>query len=43
MNGPYESPADVQKIINTLTEKCGVNGFNTLYRLIDDVDDDEFI
>jgi len=30
MNGPYESPADVQKIINTLTEKCGVNGFNTL-------------
>ena len=43
MNGPYESPADVHKIINTLTEKCGVNGFNTLYRLIDDVDDDEFI
>ena len=43
MNGPYESPADVQKIINTLTEKSGVNGFNTLYRLIDDVDDDEFI
>jgi len=27
MNGPYESHADVQKIINTLTEKCGVNGF----------------
>ena len=43
MNGPYESPADVQKIINTLTEKSGVNGFNTLYRLINDVDDDEFI
>jgi hypothetical protein len=40
MNGPYESPADIQRIINTLTEKCGADGFNTMLRLTDSMDDD---
>ena len=40
MNGPYESPADIQRIINTLTKKCGTDGFNTLFRLTDDMDDE---
>jgi len=40
MNGPYESSADIQRIINTLTIRCGADGFNTLYRLTDDMDDD---
>jgi len=40
MNGPYESPADIERIINTLTKKCGAGGFNTLFRLTDDMDDD---
>ena len=30
MNGPYESPADIERIINTLTKKCGPDGFHTL-------------
>jgi hypothetical protein len=43
MNGPYETPADMEKIINTLTKKCGVGGFEMLYRLADDEDfDDDF-
>ena len=30
MSGPYESPTDIQKIIDTLTKKCGSGGFNTI-------------
>lgn len=40
MNGPYESPADIDRIINTLTKSCGVNGYDTVLRLPDDTDDD---
>lgn len=40
MNGPYESPADIQRIINTLTKSCGAGGFDTLLRLADSMDDD---
>jgi len=40
VNGPYESPADIQRIINTLTKKCGAGGFNTMLGLTDDMDDD---
>ena len=40
MNGPYESPADIDRIINTLTKKCGTGGFNTVLRLTDEMDDD---
>jgi hypothetical protein len=40
MNGPYESPADIKRIINTLTKKCGAGGFHTVLRLNDDMDDD---
>jgi hypothetical protein len=40
MNGPYESPADIERILNTLTKKCGTDGFDTVLRLIDDKDDD---
>ena len=40
MNGPYESPADIERIINTLTKKCGAGGFNTVLRLTDEMDDD---
>ena len=43
MNGPYESLAEIQRIINTLTEKCGVGGFETMITLGEDMDDDEFI
>jgi len=43
MNGPYESPTDSQRIINTLTEKCGADGFNTLIRLTDDSFDDAML
>jgi len=39
MNGPYESPADIERIINTLTKKCGPDGFHTLFRLTDAMDD----
>jgi hypothetical protein len=39
MNGPYESPADIERILNTLTKKCGAGGFNTVLRLTDDMDD----
>jgi hypothetical protein len=43
MNGPYESAADIERILNTLTKKCGVDGFHTLYRLPDDDDmEDDF-
>jgi hypothetical protein len=42
MSGPYESPADIQKIISTLTAKCGANGFKNMIRLTDDMDDDLF-
>jgi len=42
MSGPYESPADIQNIINTLTAKCGANGFKTMIRLTDDMNDDFF-
>jgi hypothetical protein len=42
MNGPYESPADIDRIINTLTKKCGAGGFDTVLRLSDDMDDDFF-
>ena len=40
INGPYESPADIERIINTLTKKCGVGGFDTVLRLTDGMDDD---
>ncbi len=40
MNGPYESPADIDRIINTLTKKCGAGGFDTVLRLTDDMDDE---
>ena len=40
MNGPYESPADIEKILNTLTQKCGADGFNTILKLTDEMDDD---
>ncbi|MGZ8947240.1 MAG: hypothetical protein ACXW1W_17695 [Methylococcaceae bacterium] len=40
MSGPYESPTDIQRILNTLTEKCGAGGFNTIIRLTDGMDDD---
>jgi hypothetical protein len=40
MNGPYESPADIERIINALTKECGRGGFNTLLRLTDGMDDD---
>jgi hypothetical protein len=40
MNGPYESPADIERILNTLTKKCGADGFKTVLRLNDDMDDD---
>ena len=40
MNGPYESPADIERIINTLTKKCGPDGFQTVFRLTDGMDDD---
>ena len=43
MSGPYESPTDIQKIIDTLTKKCGAGGFNTIIRLTDDMDDDDFM
>ncbi len=42
MNGPYESPADVQRILNTLTKKCGADGFKTVLRLTDGMEDDFF-
>ena len=38
MNGPYESQADIQRIIKTLTKSCGPDGFDMLYRLGDDMD-----
>ena len=41
MNGPYETPADVEKIVQTLTKKCGKNGFDMLYRLADDEEEDD--
>jgi hypothetical protein len=40
MNGPYEAPADIDRILNTLTKKCGAGGFNTVLRLTDEMDDD---
>ena len=40
MNGPYESPADIDRILNTLTKKCGAGGFDTVLRLTDEMDDD---
>ena len=40
MNGPYESTADIQRIINTLTKNCGADGFNSLFKLPDEMDDD---
>ncbi len=40
INGPYESPADIQRIINTLTKKCGADGFHTMLRIIDGMDID---
>jgi len=40
MSGPYESPTDIQRILNTLTEKCGLGGFNTIIRLTDGMDND---
>ncbi|MGR9000125.1 MAG: hypothetical protein ACU88J_13910, partial [Gammaproteobacteria bacterium] len=39
INGPYESSADINRIINTLTKKCGAGGFDTVLRLSDDMDD----
>lgn len=42
MNGPYESFTDSRRIINTLTEKCGADGFKTLIRLDDDGFEDLF-
>ena len=40
INGPYESQADIMRIIKTLTKSCGPEGFDTLYRLGDDMDDE---
>jgi hypothetical protein len=40
MNGPYESPADIDRIIRTLTKKFGPDGFHTVFRLTDGLDDD---
>ena len=40
-NGPFESPADVEKIIQTLTKKYGVEGFDALYMMTDDDEDDD--
>lgn len=42
MNGPYESESDMMKIINTLTKHCGADGFNTLVRIGDFDDEDEY-
>jgi hypothetical protein len=40
----YESPADIQRIINTLTKKCGEGGFHTVLRLTDGMNgDDDFM
>lgn len=36
LNGPYESAADMQRIISTLTAKCGPDGFGYLYGEPDD-------
>ncbi len=41
-NGPYESEADIERILNTLTKSCGTDGFDILLRLGDDMDDDFF-
>ena len=40
MNGPYESLAESQRIIKTLTNKCGADGFLTIIRLNEDGDED---
>lgn len=40
MNGPYESQAKVNKILDTLTQKCGVGGFNYIMAIGNDFDDD---
>ena len=40
VNGPYESEADIKRILNTLTKSCGEGGFDSLVRLGDDMDDD---
>ena len=45
INGPFESEADIKRILNSLTKSCGVDGFDTLVRLDDDMDDiaDDFL
>ena len=43
MNGPYESHAESQRIINTLTNKCGADGFHTIIGLDDEDDDEDFM
>ena len=40
MNGPYESSADIERILNTLTKKCGPDGFHTVFRLTGGMEDD---
>jgi hypothetical protein len=40
INGPYESQSDIQRIIKTLTKSCGEDGFDMLYRLDGDMDDE---
>ena len=42
MNGPYESPKDILRILKTLTKSCGAGGFDSLHKL-DDGMDDEFM
>ena len=40
MNGTYESEADINRILMTLTKSCGTDGFDTVFRLGDDDIDD---
>lgn len=40
MNGPFETPTDIDRILNTLTIKCGADGFTFVLRLDEDMDDD---
>ena len=45
INGPYESEAHIKRILNTLTKSCGLEGFDTLFSLGDDMDymEDDFL
>lgn len=45
MNGPDESEADIKRILNTLTKSCGADGFDTVFRMDDDIEymEDDFL